>query len=180
MKQTPWSTVFFEKLTVLTASQEFSHHLWNQEVHCCVHQSQPLVPILSQINPVHVLNASSLRPILILFSYLLLGLPSGFFCSGIPTKTLYSFLISPMRYGTHASSLNKIFIWHLGKWSNTRSSYSPTATKNHICHTFGEYLELKFCTGLCDPGLYLLSGHRQSRDVAIVLNKFLEEKYPLV
>jgi hypothetical protein len=36
------------------------------------------------------------RSIIILFSYLRLGLPSGLFPSGFPTKILYALLISPL------------------------------------------------------------------------------------
>ena len=40
---------------------------------------------------------TSWRYMLILFSYLRLGLPSDFFPSGLPTKTLYAPLLSPIR-----------------------------------------------------------------------------------
>jgi hypothetical protein len=42
-------------------------------------------------------NPISLRSMLILSSHLRLGLPSGFFPSGLPIKILYAFLIPPIR-----------------------------------------------------------------------------------
>jgi hypothetical protein len=48
-------------------------------------------PFLGQVSPVYTTPS-----ILILFSYLLLGLPSGLFLSGLPTKTLYAPLPYPI------------------------------------------------------------------------------------
>jgi hypothetical protein len=62
------------------ATRELSSILWNPKVHHRVHKSPPLVPILSQIDPVHISSHPiSLRSILILSTHLRLGLPSGLF-----------------------------------------------------------------------------------------------------
>jgi hypothetical protein len=60
----------------------------------CSQESLPLLPSLSQINPVHA-TPPYLRSILILSSHLRLGLPSSLFPSGFPTNILYVFLFSP-------------------------------------------------------------------------------------
>jgi hypothetical protein len=62
-----------------------------------VHNSPPLVPILSQMHPVHTLHHISLRSGLILSSHLRLDLPHGLFPARFPTKTLYAFLIARTR-----------------------------------------------------------------------------------
>jgi hypothetical protein len=78
------------------ATQELPSILWNPKVHYRVHKSPPLVPILSQIKPVHTIT-SYLRSILILSTHLLLGLPRCPFPSGFPTNILYSFRHCPER-----------------------------------------------------------------------------------
>ena len=74
-----------------SASEEIPHFLWNPEVHYHIHKCPPPVPVLSHISPVHNSPSHSWRSILILSS---LGLPSGVFLSGVPTKTLYAPLLS--------------------------------------------------------------------------------------
>jgi hypothetical protein len=54
-------------------------------------------PILSQLNPVRIIDPYSLRSILMLSYQLRLGLPSGLLPSDLPPKTLYTPRPSPMR-----------------------------------------------------------------------------------
>jgi hypothetical protein len=56
----------------------------------------PPVPILSEIDTVHVSTFLFLKIILILPYHLSLGFPNGVFPSGFPTKTLHKPLLSPI------------------------------------------------------------------------------------
>ena len=80
-----------------SVTQEIHHILWNPKVHYCIHECPPLVPILSQLDPVHAPHSTSWRSILILSSHLRLGLPSGLLPSGFPTNTLYTPLLCQIR-----------------------------------------------------------------------------------
>ena len=80
-----------------SASQEIPCILWNPKVHYRIHKFPPSVPNLSQLDQVHTPHPTSLRSNLILYSHLRLGLPSGLFPSGFPTKIQYAPLPSTMR-----------------------------------------------------------------------------------
>jgi hypothetical protein len=78
------------------AIQQLPSILWNPKVLYHIHKSPPLVPILSQINPVHT-TPSYLRSILLSHIHLRLGLPTGLFLSAFSSNALYAFLFSPIR-----------------------------------------------------------------------------------
>jgi hypothetical protein len=89
---TSWSWALLEKLPIV---QLLPSIVWNLRVHHCVHKCPPLVPILSQTDPVHT-TPSYIRSILILSTHLCFGLASGLLPSGFPTNILYAFLFSPI------------------------------------------------------------------------------------
>jgi hypothetical protein len=88
-----------------SASQDIPLLLWNPKVHYRIHKRHPLVPILSQFNPGHILT-TYLRSILILSSYLQLNSPIGLFPSVCPIK-FQSFLVF------HSRSQWSRRLWHL-------------------------------------------------------------------
>jgi hypothetical protein len=75
------------------ATQEIPNISKSPKVHYRLHESPPLVPILSQIDQVHAIPSNfSLGSILILSTHLRLGLPTDIFPSGFPTISyIYSY-----------------------------------------------------------------------------------------
>jgi hypothetical protein len=104
--------------------KNFPAILRNPKVHHRVHNSPALVPILSQIDPVHPI---SLRYILILSTNVRLGLPSGLFPSGFPTNIMDSSLGLVMWELWWTK-------WHWSKFS-TNTSVSPDNYHSTDCST---------------------------------------------
>ena len=94
---TPWSRVLLEKLTGLQLVKKFP----------AFHGTRMFITALTSVRHLSVSWARSIqsiyphptswRSILILSTHLRLGLPSGLFPSGFPSKTLYTPLSSPIR-----------------------------------------------------------------------------------
>ena len=94
---TPWSRVLLDKLTGSSIVQKFPAFYGTRKFITAFtsarHLSLSWASSIQSI-PTHPTSWSS---ILILSSHLRLGLPSGLFPSGFPTKTLYTPLLSPIR-----------------------------------------------------------------------------------
>ena len=85
------------------------------------------VPLVSQLDLVMSSFLTSWSFILILSSHLYLGLPSGLFPSGFPTKTLYTPHLSPIRAKCPAHIILLDFI--------TRKILSSTLYLTSVIHS---------------------------------------------
>ena len=93
---TPWCRVLLEKLTGLQLVKKFPAFLETRRFITALTSVRQLS--LSWASPIQSIypHHTSWISILILSTLLCLGLPSGLFPSGFPTKTLYTPLSSPM------------------------------------------------------------------------------------
>ena len=92
MEQIPsWQTNRF------SANQEIPHILWNLKIHYCSHKCPPPVPLLSQLDLLHISICDFMKIHLNIILPSTPGSPKWLFPSGFPTKTLYTSLLSPIR-----------------------------------------------------------------------------------
>jgi hypothetical protein len=106
----PWSPQF------LFNSGIFQHFM-EPEVSLLCSQELSTGPYAEPLQFISYHPILSLRSILILSSHLYLGLPSGPFPSGFPTKILYAFLFPPCVLHVCAFSWNEITVGCLGPGS---------------------------------------------------------------
>ena len=107
---TPWCRVLLEKLTGLQLVKKFPAFHGTRRFITALTSVRHLS--LSWSSPIQSIqpHPTSWRSILILNTHLRLGLPSGLFPSGFPTKISYTPLSSPIRAtcSTHLILLNVI------------------------------------------------------------------------
>ena len=94
---TPWCRVLLEKLTGLQLVKNFPAFYGTRRFITALTSVRHLSLSWASPNQSTYPHPTSWRSIVILSTHLCLGLPSGLFPSGFPTKTLYAPISSPIR-----------------------------------------------------------------------------------
>ena len=130
---TPWCRVLLEKLTGLQLVKKFPAYHGTRRFITSLTSVRHLS--LSWARPIQSIypHSTSWRFILILSTHLRLGLPTGLFPSGLPTRTLYTPLSSPIRATCPAHLILLDFITRtiLGEQFKSFSSLSQISLKNY-------------------------------------------------
>ena len=124
-KSRPWCRVLLEKLTGLQLVKKFTAFHGTRRFITALTSVRHLS--LSWVSPVQSIypHPTSRRSILILSTHLRLGLPSGLFPSGFPTKNLYT--PSPHPYAPHSQPIS--FFPSFLNFSNLNVNSVSTATR---------------------------------------------------
>jgi len=137
IRNTAWCRVVLEKLTGLQLVNKFpAFHGTRRFItaltsvrHLCLSWTSPIQSIYP--------HPTSCRSILILSTHLRLGLPSGIFPFGFPTKTLYTSLSSTIRATCPA---------HFKKKEDKKCRNNVCPITNHHSHTcIVTYLRIRSC-----------------------------------
>jgi len=140
---TPWSRVLLEKLTDSQPVKKFPAFYGTRRFITAFTSVRHL--LLSWTNSIQSMppHPTSWRSILILFSHLRLGLPSGLFPSGFSTKTLYTTLFFPPPYVLHVPPVSFFSIlWREWHW---------VGSTDHLC----SFLHSSVISSLLRPNVLL-------------------------